>query len=65
MDNILITGATGFVGSEVVKQLLAQNLNIVASVRADNSRLPAGNKNWCQVLKIKNWCHIWSAPYCK
>jgi len=29
---LLVTGATGFVGNEVVKQLLAQYLDVIASV---------------------------------
>lgn len=39
---ILVTGATGFVGSEVVKQLLAKNLDVIATVRSDDSVLPVG-----------------------
>jgi nucleoside-diphosphate-sugar epimerase len=39
---ILVTGATGFVGSEVAKQLLAKDLDVIATVRSDNSALPEG-----------------------
>jgi len=39
---ILVIGATGFVGSEVTKQLLVRDLDVIATVRSDNSVLPAG-----------------------
>jgi len=39
---ILVTGATGVVGREVVKQLLAKDLDVIAAVRTDNLVLPAG-----------------------
>jgi len=39
---LLVTGATGFVGNVVVKQLLANNVDVIASVRTDNSVLPSG-----------------------
>ncbi len=39
---LLVTGAAGFVGREVVKQLLAKDLDVIATVRADTSVLPAG-----------------------
>lgn len=39
---LFVTGGTGFVGRQLVKQLLAQDLGIIASVRVDDSVLPVG-----------------------
>jgi len=39
---LLLTGATGFVGSEVIKQLLAEDIDVIAAVRTDDSILPVG-----------------------
>lgn len=36
MDTILVTGATGNVGSQVVKQLAAHQVNVIAAVRSPN-----------------------------
>ncbi|MBU1083963.1 MAG: DUF692 family protein [Candidatus Omnitrophica bacterium] len=46
--SILVTGATGFIGSNFVKMLLLQERKVAASVRegsANISKLPVGHKN--------------------
>jgi nucleoside-diphosphate-sugar epimerase len=61
MPVVLITGATGFVGSEIVKQLLVKDLGVIATARTDNLELPDGTQrfiagdfaesiNWSSVL---------------
>ena len=54
---ILVTGATGFVGNLVAKQLLAHDLDVIASVRTDNSVLPAGVQRFVagDFAKDINW----------
>lgn len=41
MMNVLITGATGFVGSAFLQHCLKQNTNVIAVVRAVSAALPA------------------------
>jgi nucleoside-diphosphate-sugar epimerase len=61
MPVVLITGATGFVGSELVKQLLVKEQGVIAAVRTDDLELPDGAQrfiagdfaesiNWSSVL---------------
>jgi len=38
---VLVTGATGFVGSELIRQLLAKALDVVGCVRSADSLLPS------------------------
>jgi len=38
----LVTGATGFVGSELIRQLSAKALDVVGCVRSVDSFLPVG-----------------------
>lgn len=44
MSAVLVTGATGIVGSSVVDELVRRNAEVIAAVRdpADNAMLPAG-----------------------
>ncbi|NOQ77304.1 MAG: NAD-dependent epimerase/dehydratase family protein [Methylococcaceae bacterium] len=39
---VLVTGATGFVGKEIVKQLLLNKVDVIAAVRNGESTLPSG-----------------------
>lgn len=41
MMNLLITGATGFVGSDFLQHCLEQNVNVIAAVRTFSTALPA------------------------
>jgi len=63
--NILVTGATGFVGKAVVNQLLFNQLDVVATVRHTDSVLPLGAEklvtgdfsdtfDWTSALKDTN-----------
>ena len=39
---ILVTGATGFIGKALVKELISSNINVLVSVRSANNSIPAG-----------------------
>ena len=42
LRSMLITGATGFVGSELIRKLTAKALDVVGCVRSAGSVLPVG-----------------------
>lgn len=45
MKNVIVTGANGFIGSSLVKRLIAQNINVVAvDVSFSLSNLPTSDK---------------------
>jgi uncharacterized protein YbjT (DUF2867 family) len=49
---ILVTGATGTVGKEVVKQLSAKGQTIRAAARSANDDKTFGNLNGVQVVQL-------------
>ena len=55
--NILVTGATGFVGQAVITELLRQEHNVVASVRKHSADLPLKIKqvNTGELSSAINW----------
>ncbi len=67
---ILVTGATGFVGSGVILRLAAEDVEILACVRSDTVSMPKGvrilpmaaltaNTDWRQVLTgVKSLVHL-------
>lgn len=41
MENVIITGANGFIGSSLIKKLICNNVNVIAlDISFDHSRLP-------------------------
>ena len=44
MNNILITGANGFIGKKILEELIANNTKITAIVR-ENSKVKINHKN--------------------
>tara|TARA_B110001450_G_scaffold75450_1_gene71870 strand:- start:1395 stop:2237 length:843 start_codon:yes stop_codon:yes gene_type:complete len=55
MKRILITGATGFVGKQVLKQLNNQSVLIRAVSRGDQGSLLSSSKNVDEVVNTKNF----------
>lgn len=44
MKNVIVTGANGFIGSSLIKKLVARNVNVVAlDISFQNSKLPESN----------------------
>ena len=43
MQKILVTGATGFIGGYVIKELLQQGLNVIAT---SSNQKKAEQENW-------------------
>ena len=61
--NILVTGATGFVGQAVITELLRQEHNVVASVRKQSADLPLKIKqvNTGELSPATNWHDVVSS----
>ncbi len=55
--NVLVTGATGFVGKALIMELLSQQKNVIASVRKHSADLPLEIKqiNMGELSPIINW----------
>ncbi len=51
MKNILITGASGFIGSFLVEEALKRNYNVIASIRSTSSRAHLSDPriNFCEL----------------
>tara|TARA_R110002049_G_scaffold224693_7_gene396433 strand:+ start:690 stop:1652 length:963 start_codon:yes stop_codon:yes gene_type:complete len=54
---ILVTGANGFVGNALVRQLLADNYEVTGTVRSTESRLPEGVYRFLipNILDVTHW----------
>lgn len=59
MKNVLVTGATGFIGNKMIDKLLEENLSVIAVVRENSNRIDTlRDKNvklvYCDLNNIKN-----------
>jgi hypothetical protein len=54
MSTVLVTGANGFVASEVIYQLLQQGKKDIGTVRGEN-RISGLKRSFQSKLKLANW----------
>ena len=62
MKKVLLTGATGFIGSNLVKELLSHNVEIVAVVRAkyEHQKIELANEKSIRLVycDLENYSHL-------
>ena len=58
MTKIFVAGATGYIGTNVVKSALEQNFDVVAATRKDDTNFISKDKN-LSVIKISDSDNSW------
>lgn len=61
MKKVIVTGANGFIGSHVIKELLAQNIKVTAIIRNENGDISLLDSN--ENLDIVFFVKIYFCPF--